>query len=165
MTPRTTARELRCDLNAQEVADRADQLGRELRQRSDTEKDKADSNAAFSADLKRLTSVIATLGEEVRTRSTIRPVECRSGPDYNAAVMETFRLDTGEIVARRPLTIDEAQPELAGLATDLERELRDRGIEARVDIPNTQADRASASEVDDASGGLQSERPTSGEDA
>ncbi len=112
MTPHTITRELRCDLDRGEVADRADQLARELRRRSDKEKAKADANAGYSADLKCLASTISTLGEEVRTRSTIRPVECRFHPDYDGNVMQTVRIDTGEVVARRPLVAHERQPEL-----------------------------------------------------
>ncbi len=106
-------RELRCDLTSQEVADRADELGSALHRRAETEKAKADASASYAADLKAATSTINRLGEEVRTRSTQRPVECHAVPDFAEGVMETIRLDSGEVIARRPLEPDERQPELA----------------------------------------------------
>jgi hypothetical protein len=61
---------------------------------------------------KALDAELASLGRQVREHAEYRDVECSLEPDYEAKIMETIRLDTGERVEVRKLYDSEMQAEL-----------------------------------------------------
>jgi hypothetical protein len=55
---------------------------------------------------------IRRLSNEVRTRSTYRPVECERQYRYTDCIYREIRLDTEDVIAERKLTTAEQQMEL-----------------------------------------------------
>ena len=118
---------LRCDLTDEEVRARADQAAR-------TYKDAAERSEALQAHAKEERGAIATLNAEVgqllravAERAEYRPVDVKSVRNEIGGVMETVRLDTGEIVRSRPFTPDEKQ---IGLFPVEEQDDDERSLEA-----------------------------------
>lgn len=116
MTPEETFyRDLRCELTDSEVAAVAEELALQVGEREKTETAKASAAAAFGATLKAQAQEIGLLGRKVRDKAEQRAIECQRIADYKQGVMETVRLDTGEVISRRALTVEERQGQLLPL--------------------------------------------------
>jgi hypothetical protein len=109
----THLRWLRCDLSPDEVADRADMLA-QVQHQYDTRKAEAALAAREAREaLKALDAQRYALASAVRDRAEYRDVECQdqASPDHPHELL-VVRLDTGEVVHRRPMTEDERQRRL-----------------------------------------------------
>jgi hypothetical protein len=73
------------------------------------EEQKKASSAEFSAKIKTLKAENQGIVYDVRSGTEERSVECREVPIWRDGVAETRRLDTGEVVYKRPLTAEEKQ--------------------------------------------------------
>lgn len=103
---------LRIKLTPEEVAEKADHAARLIADRD--EKEEAQKAAAKHAKgvIEAIDAEIRKLSNEVRSRSTYGPVECERRLDYRSRTLTEVRLDTGEELSRRKLTIAELQREL-----------------------------------------------------
>ena len=101
-----------CHLVPGEVADRADRAARLQADHDQLAERIAAEQKSGKAQLARIAEEQHRLLEEVRTRQGYRPVECERKPDFEAGVLRTVRLDTGEVVRQRPLTPEERQTQL-----------------------------------------------------
>lgn len=103
---------LPCELMPSEVESKSAELAREVKRHGELELEKKTAVAEFSAQLKESDRRIGELAEEVRERREYREVMCAERVGFPANVVEIYRLDTGEVVRKRPLTEDERQTEM-----------------------------------------------------
>lgn len=107
--PKRFSESLICQLTADEVAERADRAARLQHDHDELAAEMASAAKGYKAKLVRIEDEQRRLLDEVRTRQGYRPVECERQPDYEAGLLRTVRLDTGEIVRQRQLTPEERQ--------------------------------------------------------
>ena len=73
----------------------------------------AQEKSDFMADLKGrhkdAQAKVKLLSEKIRTGSEVRLVECRLEKDFLANAVRTYRLDSGELVEERVMTVEERQ--------------------------------------------------------
>lgn len=70
--------------------------------------------ATFKDRLAGIDYRIGLIGKAIREGTEPREVDVQDEPDYRGGEMRTVRLDTGEVVAQRALTVDERQTEIPG---------------------------------------------------
>lgn len=104
--------ELRCPLTGEELAERGADAARLCVAIENLEEERKLASREFREQIavrkKELRAVVAQIRERVEERL----VPCESRPDYEAGVMQTARLDTGEIVRTRTLSYAERQGRL-----------------------------------------------------
>lgn len=88
-------------------------LAEALDQEEKLELELAGVKREFKDRAEELTTKVRHLGRLVRTGVEERTVECEVRPNWRNGTMETFRLDTGEMVNFRPLSREERQRELS----------------------------------------------------
>lgn len=106
------AEEIRCELSEAEIQERAHAMARAHEQIALLEEQKKASAADFREQIKEKRRELQHLVREVRERAVDREVLCETRADLGAGVMETYRLDTGDLVRSRPLTWEERQGRL-----------------------------------------------------
>lgn len=107
-----TTMPLPCPLSTEVVADRADQHASATMQLVALELEKKAANAAFKERHVALSEAIKTLAAQVHTKSEMREVEIERVADERRFVVETFRLDSGELVSSRKMNKDEQEDAL-----------------------------------------------------
>ena len=107
--------ELSCDLGNDEIRERGQEAARKQEARDHEERNRVSEQKLRKGNIDAYDAQIRHLLSEVRSKSTRRTVEVVDRANYETNIMETARLDTGELIRRRPLTVDEQQPNL-GLA-------------------------------------------------
>lgn len=109
---KTVTRRLMCELDNDELIE----AGQELSQALDRQRDLEDQKASVTASIKVTAATVEALARKVKYRQEERPVQCRvmaAGKDPDGTLMvNLFRTDTGELIERRPATIDERQMDL-----------------------------------------------------
>lgn len=107
------SRELTCKLDDREVLDRASRAAKVLQRKLDLE-------GEFDEEKKRWKGLISKsdlehrmLSQEVRTRETLREVQCERVFDFTAGEVYEHRLDTFERIDTRPMTKAERQGRLS----------------------------------------------------
>lgn len=103
---------LRIALTTEEVADRADRAAGLIEDRDRKENEQKAAASHAKSIVAAIDAEIRKLSNEVRTKSTYGPVGCERRLDYRARTLIEVRLDTGEELSRRNLTIAELQREL-----------------------------------------------------
>lgn len=105
---------LRCILSADEVAERADRMSHLLAEHD--QKDAAQKAQAKHAksQIEEIAAKIRHLGDEVRDKATYREVEIERTFDYEDKEVTERRLDTKDVIDRRPMTPEELQMGLFG---------------------------------------------------
>jgi hypothetical protein len=103
---------LKVVLTPEEIADRADRAAQKVAERDSKEEDMKAAAKHAKAEIEKLDAEFRFLSNEVRTRSTYRPVECERRYDYRALRVLEMRTDTGEQLADRKMTEVEKQREL-----------------------------------------------------
>jgi hypothetical protein len=100
---------LRCDLTADEIAERAQQSARLVVTIDDL-------TASMKAEAKRRKSFIEEkegelrrISAEVRDKATFRDIECERRFDYRMGIVVEVRLDSGEVLNERAMTHHERQ--------------------------------------------------------
>jgi hypothetical protein len=102
-------RKLRVKLTEAERTAKGELLAKVCFDLSELEEKKKAATATFAAEIKELKAENQALVYDVRTGTEERSVECREYPIWSDRVSELRRVDTGEVVMRRPLTSEEKQ--------------------------------------------------------
>lgn len=100
---------LKCTLTADEVAEQAQVLAREIAALNETEKQLDAIKSEFKAKTGKSEAIIQSASRLVRDKSEHRSVECEASYDYDDLTVKITRIDTGEIVEDRPMTYGERQ--------------------------------------------------------
>jgi hypothetical protein len=112
MKVESLVRQLKVQLTAPEIAERADRAAKLLEDRDRAEAElKAHATHAKSL-IAQMEAEMRALSGEVRTRFTYRDVAIERRYLYAIGEVEEVRLDTGEIVSERPMTESERQQQL-----------------------------------------------------
>jgi len=104
---------LPCELTRDEKLMKADQMAEHLKTRAEVELEASSVAGTFKRQLKELDRAIGDRAEEIRSGVEYRPVECAMRDRFRDNQVDTVRLDTGEIVRSRPMTITERQGSLS----------------------------------------------------
>ncbi len=99
--------EMKC--TSAELAAKGRELGSLIQKHDKVTQEKKDTVAAFKVQLDELDSDLRNLARVVTTGIEMRPVECGERFNRERELVETYRIDTTEIVANRPMTADEAR--------------------------------------------------------
>lgn len=92
-----------------EVAAKGRELARLLEQRDDVDEDKRETVKAFKVQLDGLDEEIRDTAKVVTSGVEMRPIECAERFVKDRALVETYRLDTGDVISERPMTVEEAR--------------------------------------------------------
>lgn len=104
--------DLPCALNPDEVRRKGEELAQARKQYIETSEAAKAAAAGFKDKLKALDKDIDELAEQIRSRRETRPVEVIERRDPELAMIETVRVDTGEVVRARAMTLNERQVHL-----------------------------------------------------
>jgi hypothetical protein len=104
---------LPCELTRDEKLQKADQMAEHLKTRAEVELEASSVAGTFKRRIKELDRAIGDRAEEIRSGVEYRPVECAMRDRFRDNQVDTVRLDTGEIVRSRPMTIQERQGSLS----------------------------------------------------
>jgi hypothetical protein len=121
----TKTESLPCDLTDGELLSRGQQVAELAAKKAEIEDLLADQKQTAKVDLGIIETLAASVLREIRTRKQYRDVPCMMRENFDdptLPMIETVRLDTGEIVRTRPMTYDERQGKLVGIATPLRQE-------------------------------------------
>jgi len=100
-------RTLPVKLAPDEVAQRAEELARELHDQAIAEEAAAATKKYIAQDLEKRRERVARLGRIVHTRREDRQIDCHEEHSALDGTARTVRDDTGEVVDTRPLTAEE----------------------------------------------------------
>ncbi len=100
------------DLTDDEIRDAAEDLARLLADIDGKESAKKSVASQFKADIERLQADAQKQASLVRDKYEYRSVECSQSFDYDHCEVSTYRDDTGELLRKRTMTIEEKQAEL-----------------------------------------------------
>lgn len=100
-------RTLPVKLAPDEVAQRAEELARELHDQAIAEEAAAATKKYIAQDLEKRRERVARLGRIVHTRREDRQIDCHEEHSALDGTARTVRDDTGEVVDTRPLTQEE----------------------------------------------------------
>lgn len=100
-------RTLPVKLAPDEVAQRAEELARELHDQAIAEEAAAATKKKLAKDLEERAGRISRLGRIVHTRREDRQIDCHEEHSALDGTARTVRDDTGEVVDTRPLTQEE----------------------------------------------------------
>lgn len=100
-------RTLPVKLAPDEVAQRAEELARELHDQAVAEEAAASTKKKLAKDLEERRERVARLGRIVHTRREDRQIDCHEEHSALDGTARTVRDDTGEVVDTRPLTQEE----------------------------------------------------------
>jgi hypothetical protein len=110
--PKKFTLDLPVHLTERELLERGDALVKQFDDLDKIEAALSEAKAEAKAAREPVEESIRQLKIQIRTKKEPRPVECKLEPDFANGVMETIRLDTGEIVTARPLAPEERQESL-----------------------------------------------------
>lgn len=103
---------LACPLTEAEILTKADEAARLRRERDEKRREMerlADERKQMNKEADALDHEIGVLLKQVRNRSEDRRVQVEERRNDAERCMESFRLDTGELIGRRAMTLDELQ--------------------------------------------------------
>ena len=115
---------LKCDLTAEELETRRDKLLTELETIDALTEEKKETTKEISTQIKGATQRAFQCREAIRRGYDMREVQITEFRNDEKEVV-IKRMDTGEVVSRRPLTDDERQTELVGLDTPTKKDKRE----------------------------------------
>lgn len=105
-------RELECALTREEVEEKAQEAASLLERRDQKEADLKEQQKRWKNEISQLDVEHRIVSSEVRSKSTVRPVECERVFDYDAGKVREVRLDTFETLHTRNMTDSERQRDL-----------------------------------------------------
>lgn len=108
----TEMKSLPVDLTEMERIQYARQLAQEFAKYDMIEADKKDATARLGKLLKEQRALLDDITERVNTGKEFRQVECEILFDFQKRMVETYRNDTHQLVASRPMTKDEYRAHL-----------------------------------------------------
>lgn len=115
----TFSRDLTCALTREEVEERAQEAAALVERRDQKEADFKEQAKRWKNEISALDVEHRIVSSEVRSKSTVRPVECERVFDYVAGLVIETRTDTGEVINSRKMSDSERQKDL-GLGDDFE---------------------------------------------
>lgn len=116
MSTERTMIELVCQLTQEEIAERAYDAGQVDQQIMAKEMAFDSIKKTQKAEIEELMGQRRTLLREIRNRQTERDVECEVHRIFHPEfVVRVIRLDTGEVVRERPMSMEERQGQLVGI--------------------------------------------------
>lgn len=98
-----TTMSLPVKLSEQELLIKGNELSKLLQDLETVEAQKKTANAGFKDEIDKLTEQISGLATIVREKKEYREVEVEERKNMDRMIMETIRLDTGEVVSYREL--------------------------------------------------------------
>ena len=104
--------ELPVKLTDEEVRLKGEKIARRLKDRENLEEERKAAAKAAKEEIGELDAEIIELRDEVRERREMRDVQVSDEKDWGRKIVRTLRLDTGEVVASRPMTPAELQQHL-----------------------------------------------------
>jgi len=107
--PEQAVEHMPVELTAPELAERADEIAKLIGDRSGIESEKASTAASFRERLEVIDDRVDALARELREKRIDREVRVEHVMNFKDKVVETFRLDTQEMVRTRPMTFEELQ--------------------------------------------------------
>lgn len=105
-------RELKVEMSAEDIRAASRRMGLLMRQRRQKEAELDVIKQTFKGELTKFDDEINALGRVLDTETEERLVECITRVNWADGTAETERIDTHEIIARRPLTQKERQQEM-----------------------------------------------------
>ncbi|MFW6087678.1 MAG: hypothetical protein ACODAG_10775 [Myxococcota bacterium] len=111
-------------LTEEQVADAAREMAEVAKQIDDLEQRKKELLAEMRTEMADLQGHLSGIAKKVRQGAVEDAVPCVQGLDYSEQHMITVRLDTGEVIERRPLTAEERQGEFDLSSADGEAGVR-----------------------------------------
>jgi hypothetical protein len=105
-------RDLSCALTREEVEERAQEAAALLERRDQKEADLKEQQKRWKNEISQLDVEHRIVSSEVRSKSTVRPVECERVFDYDSGKVREVRLDTLETLHTRNMTDSERQRDL-----------------------------------------------------
>lgn len=121
-------RELKCPLTPDQWSRYAEEMARLEGQIGEIEERKKLHAAQCKAELDSVQDQIRVLARKLRERYEYRDVECREIRDDRTGRMTVVRLDTGDLIEERALTLKERQTELP-LAEDQDQDQDPSGLD------------------------------------
>ncbi len=115
----TFSRDLTCALTREEVEERAQEAAALVERRDQKEADFKEQAKRWKNEISQLDVEHRIVSSEVRSKSTVRPVECERVFDYAAGLVIETRTDTGEVINSRKMADADRQKDL-GLGDDFE---------------------------------------------
>ncbi|MCK9556291.1 hypothetical protein M0R36_10870 [bacterium] len=97
----------------EELRSIARQMAEQVLAVEDAEENKKTVTAQLAAEVKAAVSVLRETSQKHRAGFEYRPTECKEENDYKRGMVVITRLDTGEIVNERAMTVEERQLGLA----------------------------------------------------
>lgn len=113
----TFSRDLTCALTREEVEERAQEAAALVERRDQKEADFKEQAKRWKNEISALDVEHRIVSSEVRSRTTVRNVECERVFDYTAGLVIETRTDTGEVINSRKMTDSERQTTM-GLGDD-----------------------------------------------
>jgi hypothetical protein len=107
------SRELTCKLDDKGVLERASRAAKVLQRKLDLESEFDEERKRWKGLISKAELEHRMLSQEVRTRETLREVQCERVFDFTAAEVYECRLDTFERIDTRPMTKAERQGRLS----------------------------------------------------
>ena len=108
----TIVEELPCKLTASEKLLKSDQMAKAHKEIVKLEAEKKLSGQQLKSSIDARKGELALLAREIETGEELRPVECKERPRYQDLMVDTIRLDTGEVVSSRGMEPAERQKAL-----------------------------------------------------
>lgn len=105
-------KELQCNLTGEELDTYRDELARLTTEEIEIEGAKKEAVSEFGAKLQRCVAARRLLATKISTKKEYRQVEVEWVKHFEQNCATLIRLDTGEVVDTRPLTVEERQREL-----------------------------------------------------
>ena len=90
-----------------EKAELCDVLGKDCVKKAELENEKKEVNKQFKEKIDFIQEEIDRNSQIAAEGAVYRQVTCKATPDYSSKTIQVVRLDTGEVVEERPMTIDE----------------------------------------------------------
>ena len=104
--------DLPCALTDEELSQISDGLASTLRKYQDLREEKRETVKAYNKRIDDAEREFMRLAAMVNSRREDRPVRVREVFEYNTSTVMRIRTDTGEVVAKRAMKIEERQLEL-----------------------------------------------------
>jgi hypothetical protein len=104
---------LKCELTEEEIAQKGKQLAHTEEEREQNAAERKAVMAEFKSKDEAFASTINQLSAQINTRSEYRYVPVENKMNYEMCMVETYRRDTGELIATRVMTAEELQQKFA----------------------------------------------------
>jgi len=105
---------LKCLLTEKEKTELSAKIAKAISDRASAEAKLKEVGASIKAQIAQLDAEISEKALQINNGYEYRNVECRMDKDYRLGSVTITRLDTGEVIRERAMTVEERQLELPG---------------------------------------------------